>query len=72
MSTTAAARCGPPPKPPTAETFTLRVWRDGAQFRAVLRAVGEEQLHLFDEPARVGEFLARLGQPLPSTESEKS
>jgi hypothetical protein len=36
------------------------VWRHGTQFRAVLRAVGGEQLHLFHGPGELGEF---LGQP---------
>lgn len=40
------------------EVYTLRVWRHGTQFRAVLRAVGGEQLHLFTEPRRVAEFLS--------------
>ncbi len=48
----------PLPAPADAEVYTLRVWRHGAQFRAVLRAVGDEQLHLFTEPQRVAEFLA--------------
>lgn len=47
-----------PPVPPEAEVYTLRVWRHGSQFRAVLRAVGGEQLHLFNEPRLVAEFLS--------------
>jgi len=51
--------------PTDAEVYTLRVWRHGAQFRAVLRAVGEERLHLFNEPQRLGEFLACAPGPEP-------
>lgn len=53
----------PTPAPTDAEIYTLRVWRHGTHFRAVLRAVGDEQLHLFTEPQRVAEFLAATPAP---------
>lgn len=40
-----------------AQLFTVRVWRQQAQFRATLRAVGEERSELFTEPAAVAQFL---------------
>lgn len=67
-----AAPANPPPAVPAApadaEVYTLRVWRHGAQFRAVLRAVGGEQLHLFNEPRLVAEFLSHANQAPPRRE----
>ena len=40
-----------------AQLFTVRVWRQSEQFRASVRAVGEEHVHLFTAPAPLAAFL---------------
>jgi hypothetical protein len=40
-----------------ARLYTVRVWRSAEQFRASVRAVGEEQAQLFTAPAPLAEFL---------------
>jgi hypothetical protein len=40
-----------------AQLFTVRVWRQSEQFRASVRAVGEERVHLFTAPAPLAAFL---------------
>ncbi len=40
-----------------AQLFTVRVWRQSEQFRASVRAVGEERVHLFTAPATLAAFL---------------
>jgi hypothetical protein len=42
-----------------ARLFTVRVWRHGQQFRAAVRAVGDERASLFTEPALMAEFLVQ-------------
>lgn len=42
-----------------AQLFTVRVWWHAQQFRAAVRAVGEERTELFSEPAQVADFLWR-------------
>lgn len=62
------------------QLFLVRVWQDGAQFRAAVRAADDEQPHLFTAPNEVSEFLrcavssgegspARPSPPPPSTRS---
>jgi hypothetical protein len=45
-----------------AQLFTVRVWRHAEQFRACVRAVGEEHAHLFVAPAPLVDFLLRGGK----------
>lgn len=40
-----------------AQLFTVRVWCQSEQFRASVRAVGEERVHLFTAPAPLASFL---------------
>ena len=40
-----------------AQLFTVRVWRQAEQFRASVRAVGDEEAHLFTSPAPLADFL---------------
>ena len=40
-----------------AQLFTVRVWRQSEQFRASVRAVGEERVHLFTAPTPLAAFL---------------
>jgi hypothetical protein len=42
-----------------ARLYTLRVWQHAREFRAVLRAVGDEHAELFTEPAAVAAYLQR-------------
>lgn len=49
-----------------AQLFTLRLWRQQTQFRAALRAVGEERSQFFTEPAAVAEFLSSACGPEPA------
>jgi len=37
--------------------FLVRVWQHLRHFRAAVRAIDESEPRLFDEPARLGEFL---------------
>jgi len=53
-----------------ARVFTVRVWRHAQQFRAAVRAVGDERASLFTEPALMTEFLlqasaADTAEPVP-------
>lgn len=50
--------------------YTLRLWRAQAQFRAALRAVGEERTELFTEPAAVADFLRQASAGQPGDEPE--
>lgn len=40
-----------------ARLYTVRVWHHAQQFRAAVRAVGDEHTELFTEPARMLAFL---------------
>lgn len=54
--------------------FLVRVWRDGALFRASVRMVGDGEPVLFSAPQPLGDFLFRAAPtaataaaPTPST-----
>lgn len=40
-----------------ARLFTVRVWRSADDFRASVRAVGQEQVRLFTAPAPLADYL---------------
>ena len=42
-----------------AEIYTVRVWRHGGQWRAAVRAVGDERTQLFSAPAPLADWLLR-------------
>jgi hypothetical protein len=44
------------------QLFVVRVWRHLRQFRASVRAAGEEEPRLFREPAQLAEFLRRAAE----------
>ena len=43
--------------------YVIRVWRQMSHFRASIRAVGQEEPHLFSTPEEVSEFLRRAAEP---------
>ncbi len=45
--------------------FLVRVWQHLNQFRAAVRGVDDSEPQLFDEPARLGEFLRQASVELP-------
>lgn len=51
--------------------YTLRLWRAQSQFRAALRAVGEEHTELFTEPAAVAEFLRQASAAPPDDGADR-
>ncbi len=48
-----------------AQLYTLRVWRHAGRWRAVLRAVGDEDSQLFSEPAPLARWLLAPGSDPP-------
>ncbi len=53
-----------------ARLFMVRVWRGAAHFRASVRSVDEDRLHLFADADELARFLARElppGSPAPGT-----
>ena len=46
-----------------AQLYTVRVWCHGGQWRAVVRAVGDEHATLFTEPAPLAAWFAQTASP---------
>lgn len=44
------------------QLFVVRVWRHLSQFRASVRAAGDDEARLFREPAQVADFLRRAAE----------
>lgn len=44
--------------------FLVRVWREGAQFRASVRAIDDDEPRLFTSPGPLGEFLLGAAGPI--------
>lgn len=48
-----------------AQLYTVRVWQHAGQWRAAVRAVGQENFQLFTEPAPLARWLLVQGSDAP-------